>query len=942
MARSIVGRVVAMALLVVVARGAAAQSSVLAGKVTNVQSGAPVAGAVVSVVTGMTIAGTTTAAADGSYRITGLVDGSYAVIARGIGFTPKRTEGVAVKGSTTFNPALTESVAQLNRVAVTANRGMGTQKELDIPAAISVVSSESFENKPAPTMATYLANVPGISISQGGILQSNIVSRGFNNAFSGAMLNLQDYRFAGVPSLRVNVPALFTGTKDDIDRIEVLNGPASSLYGPNSANGVVHIITKSPFQSQGTTLNVEGGNQSLFSVGGRHAGVFGDKKEFGYKLSGGYFTAEDFKYNDPNEPATFPSTAPTGRAGKPIQRDFGLRRATGEGRLDWRPSDDVENILTAGYTQFQGIEVTTAFGAAQGKNWTYSNFQDRFKYKNTFAQIFWNGSNSGNENAADLNGTYYLRTGIPIVDKSNVLVGQLQQSMNIADWKFIGGLDYIQTQPRSEGTIFGRNEGATDIHEQGAYLQTQYPLAKNLEMTAAVRGDQNDRIAGAQFSPRVAFTWKQSENSNWRASFSRAFNSPASFSFFLDQISNPNQAPGFALRAVGNPAKEGWQFNRTCDATINTGICMRSPFVAGGPGTPLTSAAANAFPGFVSQLQAIATALPDASFGGAAQKAGFLGLLGQMMPILSQLRPTPANIGSVLRIGSAAVTPASVKDVGPLNASFNNTWEVGYKAIIKERLRLSVDAWYQLRGDVGAPIGQLNPLVFYDPATLGAYLGGQIGAALAAQGVPAATAGATAAQAAGALTPLMAALPQGALALTNAKLANDQSIIATYTAGVGTVDVRGYDVAVDWQADDNWLLAASYSNQGKIVFPEIGGTVNPLMSNSPKHRATATIHYNDEANGFGFETGARYTDTFPVNSGLLNSLGSPPNAAGVALYPGVPTQTLFDVSASWRLPIQPKVTWSLSIQNINDQRVPTFVGTAPIGRLAITRLQWAF
>ena len=942
MARTIVGRLLALVLLVATAQAAAAQSATLAGKVTEADNATPIGGANVQVVSGLTIAGKVTTAADGGYRVAGLTDGTYAVIVTRIGFAARRTEGVAVKGATTLNVSMVAIAAQLNRVSVTANRGAAPQKELDVPASLSIVSSESFENKPAATLSAYLGSVPGVSISQGGILQSNIVSRGFNNAFSGAMLNLQDYRFAGVPSLRVNVPALFTGTKDDIDRIEVLNGPASSLYGPNSANGVLHIITKSPFQSKGTSFGIEGGNQSLGKVSMRHAGVFGDKQEFGYKLSGEYFTAEDFKYVDPNEPAVFPSTAPAGRAGKPIARDFGLRRTTGEARLDWRPSDDIENIMTAGYTKLLGIEVTTAFGAVQAHDWTYSSFQDRFKYKNTFAQIFWNGSNSGNQTPTDLNGSYYLRTGIPVVDKSNVLVGQLQHTLNVADWKLTGGVDYIQTQPRSEGSIFGRNEGATDIHEQGAYLQGAYPLSKSVELTTAVRGDQNDRMAGTQFSPRVAFTWKQNENSNWRATFSRAFNSPASFSFFLDQVANPNQAPGFALRAIGNPPKEGWQFNRSCDATINAGICMRSPFVASGPGTPLSSAAANAFPGFISQLQAIATALPATSFGGAAQKAGFLGLLGQMMPILSQLRPTPANIGTVLRIGSAAVPVTSVKDVSPLNASFNNTWEIGYKSIINDRIRIAADAWYQLRGDVGAAIGQLNPLVFYDPATLGAYLGGQIGAALAAQGVPAATAGATAAQAAGALTPLIAALPQGALAVTNTKLGGDQSIIATYTAGIGTVDVRGWDVAIDYQMDDKWLLAATYSNQGKIIFPEIGGTVNPLMSNSPKHRASGTIHYTNEANGFGFETGARYSDAFPVNSGLLNSLGSPPNPVGTVLYPAVQTQTLFDVSASWRLPIQAKVTWSVSIQNINDQRVPTFVGTAPIGRLAMTRLQWNF
>ena len=94
-------------------------------------------------------------------------------------------------------------------------------------------------------------------------MQANIVSRGFNNAFSTSMLMLQDYRFAGVPSLRVNVPFLFTGTGEDIDRIEVLQGPASALYGPNSGAGVLHVITKSPFSSRGTSISLDGGERSM-------------------------------------------------------------------------------------------------------------------------------------------------------------------------------------------------------------------------------------------------------------------------------------------------------------------------------------------------------------------------------------------------------------------------------------------------------------------------------------------------------------------------------------------------------------------------------------------------------------------------------------------------------------------------------------------------------
>jgi iron complex outermembrane receptor protein len=939
-----VSRLSAIVAFVAVAASAAAQTGSVAGRVTDASSGKPLGAANVQAISGSRTAGTAVAGEDGGYRITGLPAGSYSVVATKIGYTAKRLEGVTVSGTAvaTANFMLTEFAAQLNPIVTTATRGASAEKILDAPASIAVVSAERISAKPATSIAEFMKTVPGLSVSTAGLVQSNTVSRGFNNAFSGAMLNLQDYRFAGVPSLRVNVPALFTGTTDDIERIEVLNGPAAALYGPNAANGVLHIITKSPFQSKGTSLTVDGGGRSLFRGAGRTAWVLGDRDEWGVKLSGEYLTGTDWAYKDPNQPATFPSAAPAGRRGTPNVRDLAVRHYGGEGRLDYRARDqDMENILTAGYTVLgSGTELTTAFGPAQGKNWSYQSVQDRFRYKKFFAQLFYNSSNSGNKDSTDLNGTYYVQTGKAVVDNSSVLVGQLQQGFDLLQAKMVVGADYIATAPRSKGTIFGRNEGNTNITEYGAYLQGTVPLTPKLDLTGAIRGDRTDRLEGSEFSPRVALVYKYDSSNNLRFTFSRAFNSPASFEYFIDQLAIPNKAPGFNLRAVGNPSKLGWQFNRSCDATINRGLCMHSPWTASAS-TPIASSAANAFPGFIVALPSIVNSLPTLS---ATQKAQLTALLGTgpggIGAILGALRPTPAQVGTVLNLGGT-VAASSVTDIAPLQASFNTPWEIGYKGIINERFRIAVDLWYQIRGDVGQPIGQANPLVLYDPASLASYLVSSITGGLVAAGLPQATAAGTAAAAAGALVPLMAALPQGTLAFTN-PLNNDQSIIATYRNGAGDIDVHGYDVALDYQANDYWMLSATYSNQDKIVFPEIGGAGNPLMSNSPKNRATATARYNDDGSGFGFETTVRYADAFPVNSGYYNSLTPNIFDASYMTYPSVQAQTQFDLGMSYKLPISQKVTWSLNVSNVLDNRVSTFPGTPTIGRLVLTRLRYEF
>ena len=105
------------------------------------------------------------------------------------------------------------------------------------------------------TVAEHIRDLPAVDFAQTGLAQANVVARGFNNIFSGAMLTLTDNRIARVPSLRLNAYNFIPVTNDDIERIELVLGPGSALYGPNSANGVMHIITRSPLDQQGKMSN---------------------------------------------------------------------------------------------------------------------------------------------------------------------------------------------------------------------------------------------------------------------------------------------------------------------------------------------------------------------------------------------------------------------------------------------------------------------------------------------------------------------------------------------------------------------------------------------------------------------------------------------------------------------------------------------------------------
>jgi iron complex outermembrane receptor protein len=948
--------------LLLLAGTAEAQTGTVSGRVTAQESGTPVVAAQVRVMRGQSEVARGVSDEGGNYRIMNVPVGTYAVMVNRIGFLQATVERVVVTadGTATADAAMSDAASLLNPVVVT--RGAAGMKVTEAPISISVVNEQRVEERPAVTITDHLKSTPGLSISNGGIVQANIVSRGFNNAFSTSMMMLQDYRFAGVPSLRVNVPFLFTGTGEDIERIEVLQGPASALYGPNSGAGVIHVVTKSPFTSQGTTLTVDGGERSLLRVGGRHAGVFSEK--LGYKLSGEYFTAKDWEYNDPNE-TELPASAtpvereafklwsptdprvPASRQGQPKFRDFDLLKYSGEARIDYRPSENTEFITTAGYTQLgTALEITTTFGAAQVKNWSYTNLQQRFRHKNFFAQVFYNASDAGNDDALDDAGTYYLRSGIPVVDKSNVLVGQVQQTYDWGSMKLTGGLDYIATTPKTAGTIMGRNENDDKINEFGGYLQVTQPLTAKLDFTGAVRGDQNSRIEGTQFSPRLAFVYKAAEDQNFRFTFNRAFNSPASFSFFLDQWSGVRQNLGPAInnpllgatdvQIFGNPSKRGWRYDRACDPSVNGGLCMRSNFT--GP-TPVPASGATLFPG---TMQALGGALVGSI-------AGTFGLTpaqqGNILGALQGLAPTNAQVPVVLRNLGAPGTPivpfSSVTDFSPLGADFSNTWELGYKGLFGGKFRVAVDYWYQIRpAEPTTQVINLDDAVFMSPGTpttpgLITFLGGQMGGVLAANGVPPA---AIPAVITGWVTQL-AQLPGGLLNFDN-PLYDKNYLVFTYQSATGQVDVHGIDFAADYALTDVYTIETTYSHLARNLFIDAPGAsaAMPLAANAPKHRATVTVRYNSEPQGLSGEVRGRYMDAFDVNSGVYNNFAT----VGTIPYNRVPVNAFLDLGISYRLPIAQNVRLGLSAQNVLDNRVPSFIGVPEVGRLVMTRLQYSF
>jgi outer membrane receptor for ferrienterochelin and colicins len=263
----------------------------------------------------------------------------------------------------------------------------------------------------------------------------------------------------------------------------------------------------------------------------------------------------------------------------------------------------------------------------------------------------------------------------------------------------------------------------------------------------------------------------------------------------------------------------------------------------------------------------------------------------------------------------------------------------------------------------------------------GAALGPSIVARLIAAGVPAAQAaaiagGVTAPIAGGfasAVTPSLARAPLGTVVFNDPTFGANPDLIATYQSVSGQVWIYGVDAAFQYLMDDNFTLSGTVGGINRNIFREYKDASGlPLESNSPKFRGSMTLRYQQEPeNGFGAELRGRYSDAFSVNSGvyntgycniiapgnpgaLANATGGPQEAFGGTCPAGtfryneqfgsiVPVNIMFDAGITYRFDIAGKrALWSLTVNNMFDNKVPTFAGVPNIGRLAMTRLSYSF
>lgn len=405
------------------------------------------------------------------------------------------------------------------KVVVTASRY--GQEPIDSPSTITVITADDILLSGVTTIPDVLRRVVGVEVMSLASTGFEVSIRGFNRELSNKVLVLIDGRSTYLDFLGTSFWPTFPVTLEEIERIEVIRGPGSAVYGANAVTGVINIITKTP--GEDTSLaKVEAGSPGYSRVTGL---VSGRTDKNAYRFSTSYQQegrwAKEFEVGE---------TSPM----VPLQQDQDLARRSVQfnGRIDRPFGDDGFASMSGGYNS--GTFEFYSIGAL-GNFW----LDDRHHYIRTdisygvaHLRAFWNHdqmttgrwaepvSEKQTFNATGTSDTF----DVELEANGTLTTGSVQHRLNggigyrykvLANLEYMGGFD-----PKEHHVNAFINEEAT---------------AGALKLVGSLRVDRHPLLPISEtISPRGSAILRVADDTSVRVTGGSAFRAPTLLESYMD------------------------------------------------------------------------------------------------------------------------------------------------------------------------------------------------------------------------------------------------------------------------------------------------------------------------------------------------------------------------------------------------------------------------
>jgi len=535
-------------------------SAVIVGKITDSENKEPLPGA--NVVLENTQYGAATDN-EGNYRITDIPPGSYRLIVSMIGYR-KEYRKIKVRDSETFHLDISLVMAPImgEEIVVTGTKSLKIIK--DVPVRTMIVTPEKIKEKSATNLYEALENVPGIRVEQrcSNCNFTTVRVAGLEGQYTQTLIDGQPI-FSGLAGV-YGLQQLQTG---NIERIEVVKGSGSALYGSSAIGGVINVIMKEPSLLPSVDVGVNMGSfgtNSFYINGSQRRGdvglVFSAQKDMhkAVDMTGGdsppYKDIGKDGYTDRVETDNLGASTklywynPVGEDSKVKLSARVISETRQGGRLaTWDDPFDIdsEQIKTLRYETGLGFEKPLPRGDRMKLDAEYV-FHDR----NATNGAAWDKAIEAGILEEDLNltekGWEYIDNydfnrfkeewyPKPFISTEHIYFSDLSYSLPLDSLTLLTGLQYRKS--RLDQNINGTqsNRHADDL---GVYVQADLNLVKKVEMVSGLRYDIHksyDQLTDSEYnttalSPRFALRYSLTDQITLRGNIGTGFRVPYLFS----------------------------------------------------------------------------------------------------------------------------------------------------------------------------------------------------------------------------------------------------------------------------------------------------------------------------------------------------------------------------------------------------------------------------
>jgi len=411
----------------------------------------------------------------------------------------------------------------VDQVVVTAGRA--SDKLSETPVSTTVITAETLRQRQAVVVSDLLSRTPGVTVTRnGGVGGSTQVRiRGAETDQTAVLIDGVKLNDPSSTGGGYNFATLLAG---DVDRIEVLRGPQSTLWGSQAIGGVVSMITKTPDGPLSGDATVEGGSRATAyaRVGVGAGGDWG-----GWRLAAGSYTTAGVSNFDEamggKEKDGYHNTAVSGRLDLKVAEwatlDARLSYAAGRNEFDGFPApafafaDTAEYGKTKELVSYLGTRLSSFDGALESRiGYAYTQ-TDRDNYNPDQAVTTKTFDARGTDSSLEYQGTWTIN---PV-------------------WRAVFGAETERTWFRTAAPSDFDPNPTADRHATGmdsVYGQLQAKPGAGLTLTGGVRYDDHDTF-GSATTFQAGATWTPNGGATiFRANYGEGFKAPSLYQLYSD------------------------------------------------------------------------------------------------------------------------------------------------------------------------------------------------------------------------------------------------------------------------------------------------------------------------------------------------------------------------------------------------------------------------